>query len=216
MNSKEISDHNKIITEVAKNVLKPAGLLREGQSRTWLDDHGWFTIIFEYQPSGYSKGTYLNVGINFHWYKNDYFSFDYGSREKEFVAFRNPEQFSEEVINLTSIGLEKVFEYRKFRSLVYAREKIISYKFTSNALWGNYHRALVCFLTKDINRAITYLGQILSIESEILFVQELKENARMLIRTAKNEQLLWTHIMELIKESRAIKKLPAIELTDFQ
>src|SRR6202000_1719294 len=38
----------------------PLGLERRGRSRTWIDDQRWYAIVVEFQPSGFSKGSYLN------------------------------------------------------------------------------------------------------------------------------------------------------------
>src|SRR5437763_13619414 len=87
--------HQRIINESARANLKPIGLIQKGRSRTWLDDHGWWTTVVEYQPSGFGKGTYLNVGVNLHWYPRNYFSFDIGSRVGGFVAYSGDTQFAE-------------------------------------------------------------------------------------------------------------------------
>ena len=79
-----MEQHNKIINTVAKQYLVPEGLFRVGSSRTWIDDNGYFLTIVEFQSSGYAKGTYLNVGINFMWDKtkdlNENLDFDCGDR----------------------------------------------------------------------------------------------------------------------------------------
>lgn len=49
--------HSKIINKLAKDTLKPIGVLRKGQSRTWLDDNGWWVTVIEFQPFSWSKGT---------------------------------------------------------------------------------------------------------------------------------------------------------------
>ena len=56
------SQHNRIIARAAKRRLEPLGCLQKGRSRTWIDDHGWWIGVVEFQPSGWSKGSYLNVG----------------------------------------------------------------------------------------------------------------------------------------------------------
>ena len=82
-------DHNKIIRNAANSVLKPNGLFRKGTSRVWIDDNGWFLTVVEFQPSGWDRGSYLNVAVHFLWDDQDYLSFDYpcSSRVKDFVAF---------------------------------------------------------------------------------------------------------------------------------
>jgi hypothetical protein len=42
-------------------VLTPLGLTQRGRSRLWLDDHGWWLIVVEFQPSAWSRGSHLNV-----------------------------------------------------------------------------------------------------------------------------------------------------------
>lgn len=50
--------HTRLPTATAREYLRPLGLVQKGRSRTWLDDHGWFVTGVEFQPSGWSKGTY--------------------------------------------------------------------------------------------------------------------------------------------------------------
>jgi hypothetical protein len=65
--SSDVPDVNTVIAEVAKQVLAPLGVKRKGRSRTWLDDHGWWLGIVEFQPSSWGAGSYLNVGPEFLW-----------------------------------------------------------------------------------------------------------------------------------------------------
>ena len=65
-------NHNKIIMKAAREVLAPNGLLQKGQSRIWLDDNGWFFAVVEFQPSGWEKGTFLNVGMHYLWANKEY------------------------------------------------------------------------------------------------------------------------------------------------
>jgi hypothetical protein len=53
--------HDRIIADAAKAALGPLGFKRKGRSRTWLADHGWWLTVVEFQPSAWSKGSYLNV-----------------------------------------------------------------------------------------------------------------------------------------------------------
>jgi len=75
---------------------------------TWLDDNGWWITNIEFQSSSWSKGTYLNVGVCFQWYPNDFFSFDIGYREAEFVEFESEEQFQAAAQEYTEIAKSKV------------------------------------------------------------------------------------------------------------
>lgn len=85
--------HDKIIADAAKSALGPLAFRRKGRSRTWLADHGWWLTIVEFQPSSWSKGSYLNVGAHWLWYDSDFLNFDYGGRILEHVEYQSDEQF---------------------------------------------------------------------------------------------------------------------------
>ncbi|WP_352820518.1 DUF4304 domain-containing protein [Mesorhizobium sp. M0898] len=61
------SEHGRIIASQAKIVLKPAGFQRKGKSRIWIADRGFWLSVVEFQPSSWSKGTYLNVAVHWLW-----------------------------------------------------------------------------------------------------------------------------------------------------
>src|SRR6476620_4113278 len=56
------SDSNKAINRVTKRVLKPLGFIR-WNDRYWLHDGGWWLARLNFDPSGYSKGSYGDVGL---------------------------------------------------------------------------------------------------------------------------------------------------------
>jgi hypothetical protein len=43
------------------------GIVQKGRSRTWYDDQGWWVGLIEFQPSSWSRGSYLNVGVQWLW-----------------------------------------------------------------------------------------------------------------------------------------------------
>ncbi|MBQ7849756.1 MAG: hypothetical protein IJ343_08565 [Clostridia bacterium] len=81
-----MSDHNRIITRTAREYLASHGFFQAGSSRLWLKDHGWFMIMAEFQPSGFSKCSSLNMGLHFLW--------EHGPAEdnKSISAFHYPHQ----------------------------------------------------------------------------------------------------------------------------
>ena len=86
--------HDKIIADAAKAALAPLGFRRKGQSRTWLADHGWWLTVVEFQPSAWSKGSYLNVAAHWLWSEMGSVSFDFGGRVAEFVEYLSDAQFA--------------------------------------------------------------------------------------------------------------------------
>lgn len=83
-------DHARLLTQAARAALDPLGLSRKGRSRTWLDDQGWWLGIVEFQPSGFARGAYLNVGLMFLWRPIDHHVFEIGGRVEEFSDATDP------------------------------------------------------------------------------------------------------------------------------
>lgn len=106
------NEHNRLIAKVAKSVFKPHGIIRKGQSRTWLDDNNWFTTVIEFQPSNWSRRSYLNIGVNFHWFDKDYFSYDIGGRMKSFKEFSIPSDFEMTINEYCQEAINQVDNFR--------------------------------------------------------------------------------------------------------
>jgi hypothetical protein len=109
--------HTKLLNAAAREVLRPLGVVQKGRSRTWLDDHGWWLGVIEFQPSSWSRGSYLNVGVNWLWDPKDYLSFDFGHRidipgEGQCIEYENEEQFSPLARKLAMVAAEQVRHYR--------------------------------------------------------------------------------------------------------
>ena len=127
----ESPDHNKIIKKTARAVLSPMGLIQKGQSRTWIDDNGWYFTVVEFQPSAYGKSSYLNIGIHFLWSKHDYLSYDIGGREDGFAEFDGDEsKFYSDMLSFAEKCSVLVQQYRLFKKESHAKEYILKNKIT--------------------------------------------------------------------------------------
>jgi hypothetical protein len=113
--------HSKLIIAAARDVLRPLGVCQKGRSRTWLDDRGWWLGVVEFQPSSYSRGTYLNVGVNWLWNVKDYLSFDYGHRVNfdfagtrggQYIEYESDEQFEPLARKLAMLAADQLRHYR--------------------------------------------------------------------------------------------------------
>jgi len=114
--------------------------VQQGQSRTFLYDKGWFTIIIEFQPSSLSKGTCLNSGVDFNFYPRDYFAFGYGYRETGFEEFNDEEQFNKLVNELCDLTIKRVQQLdQKFTDIWTALKTFEKEKLTT---LGDYMKLL--------------------------------------------------------------------------
>ena len=166
-----VRQHDKIINMATKKILAPQGLFRQGTSRTWLDDNGYFIIFVVFDSSNWSKGSYLGVGIDFLWEKsenlNDIFVYSYGERGKEFCKYSgNDDEFQAKMEEFAQIGLRKVIEYRKFKDMDYAKkclEQKVSEIQKNRRFWEVYDLAMLCFLMGDFENAVKIFENFLDI-----------------------------------------------------
>lgn len=178
--------HEKIIKASAKKILQPAGLFQKGTSRIWLEDNGYYLTQVEFQPSAYSKGSFVNVGVSFLWefdeILNSVLGFNYGYRLSEcgFTEYDgNDEKFQETMESYANAALQKVIEYRQFRNLDYAKQ---IYKQEEKKLsWQDYNLAMICFLKGDYEEGME------SLENLMKRVEEPEEYAHLLPRCSSKE-----------------------------
>ncbi len=90
-------DHNKLIAQKAKQALKPLGFIRSLKSRIWYKDNGWWAIVVEFQPSSFSRGTYVNVSVTHFLYESAGWSFHVPHRLNEFASAEDDLDFDEKV-----------------------------------------------------------------------------------------------------------------------
>jgi hypothetical protein len=114
------NEHGHLIAVAAKAALAPIGCVRRGQSRVWISDQRYWAIMIEFQPSGFSKGSYLNVGASWLWYERPGLAFNVGYRVAGagFISFENSEQFRPLIERMAAQAAEAVLALRaKFASI---------------------------------------------------------------------------------------------------
>lgn len=206
-------EHSKIIIKVAKQIFKPHGLEQKGQSRTWYDDQGFYTTVIEFQPHKWNHGAFLNVGINFHWYVQEYISFDIGYRETGFEKFETAKEFTSRIEYMVRLALDKALSYRQqLIDLNAAKKTILAHDFTSDTLWGNYHKGIICGLTNDTDRLHAHFDALLSVDHDAEWANELKSKVRQLKGIASDYPKFKSEIISTILESRNLKKLNTMEI----
>jgi hypothetical protein len=124
--------HTKLINAAAREILRPLGLVQAGRSRTWIDDRAWWLGIVEFQPSNWTRGSYLNVGVNWLWNIKDWLSFDFGHRVgkpgegETFIEYESDDQFAPLARKLTMAAAEQVVHYRQLFPTVEAAVATLS------------------------------------------------------------------------------------------
>lgn len=160
-----LGSQDKIIAAAAKRTLQPLGFLRKGRSRTWLADRGWWLIVVEFQPSGWSKGSYLNVGTHWLWSRSGHLSFDFGYRVGPFEAYESDEQFTSAAESLVERAAQRARELKQaFPNVGPAAAKLESELAGLDAerrgSWPSLHAGIAAGLAGRIDDASRLLGAV--------------------------------------------------------
>lgn len=161
--------HDKLISNAAKTALQPLGLRRRGQSRLWIGDHGWWLAVVEFQPSGFEKGSYLNVAAHWLWSAKGYISFDLGCgadggiRLADFEVYDPDEPFNDAAARLATTAATGVQELSlRLSSISATADLLLDRASTSSARgsWSTYHAGVAAGLTGRADEAATMLSSV--------------------------------------------------------
>ncbi|MBL7808794.1 MAG: hypothetical protein JNN28_13320 [Saprospiraceae bacterium] len=205
---------NTILKKLPATVFSALGLKRWKQSVHWFEDRNWHLIFVEFQPISHAQSVVLNVGVGLLWYPKDYFSFDIGHRESKVIPFESEAQFELAVNELINTAERKVLQYQSaFATLETACEAILAHHFTSESLWGNFHKGVICGLNQDAASAMRYFNALLSVNPESAFEVEIARHTTRLRTFVTDPNRFKLAIQEGIQQTRENLKLPFLELS---
>lgn len=204
-----MSDHDRLIAAAAQASLAPLGCVRERTSRTWIDDHGWWVGVIEFQPSSWSKGSYLNVGACWLWRETDHFSFDLGSRVQGFRPFEDVDQFTEVAGQLAARAAREVLSLRAritgIRSLAWR----LRLRWMPT-IWDHYHAAVSNGLAGKSSVARRRFGAISRARVDADWVAGVKEKALRLGPLLDNPDTFRQEVSAMITRTREQLGLPTL------
>ena len=202
--------HNKIINRLARTHLKPLGLTQKGRSRMWMDDQGWYLILYEFQPSSYSKGTYINLGICFNNYPNDFFSFDIGGRIAEFTPAKDLNNFENELTLQIQNSIQLINKYQEFtfdKNLGELVKQSINDQ-NKDTDWTNYHIGFA-YLLQGKSKFTEYLTKVVNSSDDRSWAIERANHTKALMAINETDQLA-----ELINKCRELRKLSTLSQSE--
>jgi len=132
------NEHGKLIAAAARAALAPLGCRRKGQSRVWFSDERFWYILIEFQPSAWSKGTYLNVTPI--WLFLRPWGGEAAHRVSNYITFESSSQFGPLIEQAAQrVAAEVVSLRAKFRT-----PADLHRFFAGNPSWsGNIYRAAI-------------------------------------------------------------------------
>jgi len=207
-----------ILTRYARDVLRPLGLRQKGRSRTWLDDHGWWLGVVEFQPSSWSKGSYLNVGATLLWRPEPeaVISFDFGPyRVEPFVEAQSEEQFAADASRLAERAAEEIIRLRATLPNVAEAASALERQARRLGGWDNWHAAVALGLSGQLAEAASYLDQVIRSEDDREWWIPVRRAAHRLRKAIEEDSAAFRRlVLGYIAMSRRALRLPAADLEE--
>jgi hypothetical protein len=211
--SEGASDHNRILAVSAREGLGPLGLRRKGRSRTWIDDHGWWLILIEFQSSSWSKGSYLNVGFQHLWRVTDHVAFARPERlsieGKQFLSFdvANPEAFQAGASRLVEKARQAVEHRRLSHADGSEAVERIAWAEPENT-FELYDAGTALGLLGERQAASDRFGQILAIDAHSSWLEELQIQTQVLAAMLDDKETLAAEVRRRVDQARTALRMP--------
>jgi hypothetical protein len=204
----QVNEHGKLIAAAAKAALAPLGCQRKGQSRLWFSDQRFWIISIEFQPSGWSKGSYLNVAVKWLWETHPGLTYYPGHRVADFIPFENAEQFKPMIEGMAALAAQRVLELRKqFRSLAEMHRWLVLHATRDG--WPIYNAAVAAALVGDTVGARQLFERIKNWKTDGYKGQlQLQSESTRLAALVSSPVCFRSAILETIEAQRALIGLP--------
>ena len=204
------NEHGKLIAAAAKAALQPLGCRRVGQSRIWYSDQRFWAISIEFQPSGWSKGSYLNVGAMWFWYPKKSWSFDVGHRveDADFIPFESAEQFKPLIGRMAERAAQEVHALREqFKSIAAIHRYLATRPLREGV--PVYHAAVAAALAGDVPAARQLFNWLAQWPTENLeWRRRLQSNGAALAILLDDPPRFRSEVLTLIEGVRGRLRLP--------
>jgi len=199
------TEHGRLIDTAAKAALAPLGGQRRGRSRVWRFDRGVWGVWIEFQPSGWSKGSYLNVGPEWFWHAGPGLSWTY--RPADFIGFENAEQFKPLIESMAAVAAREVHVLtQRFKDLSAICEHLHS--LLGGEGWPVYDAAIAYALAGDLDTSRALFQRLSQWQSDYDWQEDLKARSAALAALLADPDEFREAIVRLIQEKRRLIGFP--------
>lgn len=220
-----MGSHESVINRVARERLAPIGVVRQGRSRVWLDDHGWWVGMIEFQPLSGRRGTTLNAAVHWLWSCSGHLSFDEPLdgrvRRGPFVEYSTTAPFESAVATFVDDAAALVGAFRAGLASLPAAVESVGASYRGHMVpgrtpcWRTFHTAVLAGLSGDLERAHALFGEVIGTDasSEIPWQIARRERARHLrdlTVAGDGRARLVSEVEAAIHVQRSALKLPAM------
>ncbi len=204
----------RLIAAAASAALAPVDCFRRGQSRVWLSDERYWVIMIEFQPSGFSQGSYLNVGASWLWYekKSGGLNFNAGDRidDAGFAPFESKEQFRPLIGAMAMRAAQEVLAIRTKFSSIDAISRYLNTK-PQFPVWGYFHSAVAAGLNGEVESSRAYFGKLLALPISADWHADVHAEAARLAETVNDPGRFRCTVEDVVRRRRMGARLPPVE-----
>jgi tetratricopeptide (TPR) repeat protein len=166
-----------------------------------------------FDPSAWSRGSYLEVAVQWLWHRQSGFCYEFGKREGAFVPFKSPEQFEPEARRFAALAAYRVNEYRMAFSELEQHQVVLG---RDPALLKNnyfpHHIGVSYGLLGRPDEAHDFLSRALIADPFAEWHHRWNEHVRQLIALLPDTAAFRARVTEVVHDQRAALKLPEREL----
>jgi len=171
-------------------------------------------LLVEFQPSGFGKGSYLNIAASWFWHPDGDWQFNYMKRASGLVPFVITEQFQPEAERLAKLaGVEAAKLDKKFASLEdianYLKEQTKDPRLSQNP-WTLYHAAIVAALTGDREFSLKCFSDLTNQKAQTDWHKKMLGEAAILAELVSEREKFRAAICARVANTRARLKLPPL------
>jgi hypothetical protein len=201
------NEHGRIIAAEARAVLAPVGFRRKGRSRVWLADHGFWLGAVEFQPSGFSKGSYCNVAVHWLWGLTIGLTYDYGfHRVGSFAPFNDPEIFRDRVAAMALAAAQSAERHQAMFKTLGAAAAVLAqdeHTLANPSGWEAFHAGVACGLVGDKRTAQLMFDRVCaSDDRDFDWIKDRRSKAEQLITALGDRALFWREAQTLLDAQR--------------
>jgi len=207
-------DHNAEIAAAAKSILAPIGCKRKGHSRMWMDDHGWWVGIVEFQPSGWSKGSYLNVSASYLWkpaFAESTWSFDALIGPRPWHPAIKGESYVEQATALASLARDSLKNLRDHHRSTDLAGSWLQSQWNERNPWHSYHLGIAFGLAGQVKTGQRYFRLAIDPSSRDECAAALSRESEAYAALIEDQRAFKDAILGRIQATRNALKLPTVE-----
>jgi hypothetical protein len=172
-------------------------------------------IAVGFQPSGWSRGSYLNVGCMWLWNVKPHISFDEGNRVGGFFSFESEDQFRSIAEELAQRAAERVTHYRRLFPTI-RNVSDFYLKNPPHAGWPSFNAAVAHGLCGRIRMAKSLFncwGDAANDEPE--WVKQARLDSDELAAIVDDQEGFRKSISNRVLQTRKLRRLPVTPEVDF-